>query len=479
VNVALDGRGQTPKAPSVRVSALGPTPMAGPEPGAPLPPDVLGDVLRVEVTQVNTGLSQYTIVLNNAFLTLPAERRTMNPGALAASGPVERLTPANTPFWPRFKYNDFVLLQFGQRLRIDMRFWPGDRAIAPGAPSSQQWVPMISGPITDMRFSFATGQGAELTLSGEDDLSILKDKQNKRVPMDRQGEVSIVQQVLQQAQLNLTFAEPAVEYPDFVTDDSQGIQEAVQSGQCWLDLVNKLAERLDFEVFAEFADSPPVPSPPGADQLSPPPALEFHFEPYRARAPFDPVRRSVYRLDRERNMLEFNPTIKVGDQYSEAEVRGRHRDPQQAREVLGNATHDILDDELQVDPALDGPLSTGPEVRSSFFPGRESKFVVPNQTNIDEVRGSAYAEAAIRKKARELFSIDVLAVGDPRIRPGRHVEIRGMRPPFDGFYYITKVVHSFGTDGLRTRITASRPGMELPNGGMYFEPSQQTQGVVP
>jgi hypothetical protein len=260
-------------------------------------------------------------------------------------------------------------------------------------------------------------------------------------------------------------ASPKVDYPQFVTDDAHGIQEAVQAGQSWLDLINKLAERLDFEVFAEFTER-------AGSQMPFPPPLEFHFEPYRGRAPFDPLQRALYRLDRERNLLDFSPTIKVGDQYSVAEVRGRHRDPLLANEVLGTATHEIVNDELQSDPALDGPLQTGPQVRGFFFPGRESRFSVPNQTNIDQTRADANAEAVIRKKARELFSIEVTAVGDSRMRPGRYVEIRGMRPPFDGFYYITKAVHSYGTDGLRTKLSACRPGMELPNGGRFFEPRQ-------
>jgi len=71
----------------------------------------------------------------------------------------------------------------------------------------------------------------------------------------------------------------------------------------------------------------------------------------------------------------------------------------------------------------------------------------------------------------------VTVVGDPRLRPGRYVEIRGMRPPFDGFFYVTKAVHTYGTDGLRTKLTACRPGMELPAGGVYHEPTQSPGGA--
>jgi phage protein D len=89
---------------------------------------------------------------------------------------------------------------------------------------------------------------------------------------------------------------------------------------------------------------------------------------------------------------------------------------------------------------------------------------------LDEVRADWHAKAVIRKKSRELFSIDGTTIGLPTLRPGNHVEIRGMRPPFDGFYYVTKTTHSFGADGLRTRFTAQRPGMELPNAqGRFVE----------
>jgi hypothetical protein len=303
--------------------------------------------------------------------------------------------------------------------------------------------------VTDMRFGFATGSGAQLTVSGEDDLSRLKDKQAKRVPMDRRAEVSIVRQVLAKADYPLAVARPLVDYPTFATDDAQGIQEALQSGQSALDLIQKLAERLDFEVFLEFAEL----ERPGAP-------LEFHFEPYRGRA--RPRAAGLFRLDRERNLLAFTPTIKIVDQYSKAEVKGRHRDPLLAHEVVGVGTPEIIADELHIDPALDGPLRSGPELREEFFRGRPNVFPVPNQSNLDEVRADWYAKTVIRRKAREVFTIEATTLGLPRLRPGRFVEIRGMRPPFDGFFYVTKTVHSYGGDGFRTKVTASRPGMELP-----------------
>jgi hypothetical protein len=436
--------------PGLRVSVLGDNLQAAGEAGTALPEDVLGDLMRAEVTRVNSGASQYTLTFNNWYLSTARDRRESHDrfATLGAREAVDAGT--NAPVWPRFKYNDLALLRFGRRLRVDMRYVP-EPTSGPRDPDSVErtWTPMVAGPITDMRFSFATGQGAQLTVSGEDDLSRLKDKQEKRVKMDRRAEVNIVRQLLAKLDYPLELAPPCVERPAFATDDAQGINEALQSGQSALDLVQKLAERLDFEVFLEFASLDDARS-----------ALRFHFEPYRGRA--RPQAAGVFRLDRERNLLSFSPTIKIVDQFSKAEVKGRHRDPLLAHEVVGVGTHDIIADELHIDPAEDGPLVSGPELRETFFRGRPNVFPVPNQSNLDEVRADCYAKAVIRRKAREVFTIEATTLGLPRLRPGRFVEIRGMRPPFDGFYYVTKTVHSYGTDGFRTRVTASRPGMELP-----------------
>jgi phage protein D len=82
--------------------------------------------------------------------------------------------------------------------------------------------------------------------------------------------------------------------------------------------------------------------------------------------------------------------------------------------------------------------------------------------NLDQTRANWLALGLLRKKARELLTVNATTIGLPRLRPGRHVEIRGMRAPFDGFYYVTRTVHTFGSKGLQTEFSASRPGMELP-----------------
>lgn len=433
--------------PGVRLVGLSATLQAGGEAGRVLDRDVLADVLSVEVTRVASGASTYKIRLNNWYTSTAADRAGESDTFSALTA--RESTGSGGPRWPRFRYNDFSLLAFGTRLRIDMRYMPEPvvDAAARARNNDRAWVPMISGPITDMRFTFGASEGARVEISGEDDLSALKDKVQRRIIMDRLGEVNIVRQALARARYPLTrIADPLVSYPLFATNDSQGLREAIQRGQSYLDLIQKLGERLDFEVFLEFSDLDAAASP-----------LEFHFEPCRAR-----VLSLGFAIDRERDLLDFTPTIKVVDQYSVVHVLGRHRDPLLAEPVGGEAAHTIVADELHRDPSRDGELKSAGEVRARFFPNRDNPHEVPNQSNMDPVRADWYAEAVIRRKAREFFTIEASMLGQPRLRPGQHVEIRGMRPPFDGFYYVTQVVTTYSGDGLRSRITASRPGMELP-----------------
>jgi hypothetical protein len=459
--------GTTYFAPRVRILRLGPKLVAEPEAGTELT-FAQQDILRAEVTRVNSDAAQYSLTLNNWFDKPPADRSLTEwlrgsfpapPGGQGPSAPVERLENGQA-LWPRFRYNDFQQFRFGDRLRIDMAYWP-DPPPGPDAASAQNWVPMVAGPITDMRFTFSSGEGARVTISGEDDLSRLKDKSEKKVPFKDLSERGIVRKVLAEANYPLRDIAPSrVAWPPFAEGEAHGFSETLQGGQSYLEFLQKLAHRLDFEVFLEF-DPPTVPGT--SKEQAQGVAVAFHFEPARSLLPPDRTLRDVFVLHREQHLIEFTPTIKVIDQYTEVVVKGRHRDRNRPERVTGPARPDAVEEELHTDAERkDPPLKSGPAMREFFFPGRPNRTEAPNQTNLDPERARQAAAAMLRKKAREFMTVEGTTVGLPRLRPGNHVEIRGFRPPFDGFYYVTKTVHTYGADGMRTRFSARRPGMPEP-----------------
>src|SRR5438034_6580778 len=109
----------------------------------------------------------------------------------------------------------------------------------------------------------------------------------------------------------------------------------------YLEFLQRLADRLDFEVFVEFAD---LRIQPGQDRTQ----QAFHFEPARSRGTPGGSGRDVFVLEREKNLLEFSPAIKVVDQPSEVTVKGRHRDRNKPERVEGTVPISKLDDELHV-----------------------------------------------------------------------------------------------------------------------------------
>jgi len=446
--------GQTYFVPGVRISKLGKL-RPGPEEGIELT-EVQPDILWVQVTLVHHGVGQYCIRLNNWYDTLPADRSTPQPPRMA-----NEVMIGNVPAWPRFKYNDFSIFRFGDRLRIDMRYYPDPaEGLDPVDAQSHRWVPMISGPISDIRFYFTEDEGNFVQICGEDDLCPLKDKNPKKVDFWAVPEKEVIENVLKRSRYPLKdVVFGPYPLPRFAEQTAKAMAEAHFEGTSYLDYLKKFAERMDRELFIEFADLD-----------KPESGVELHFERARSRLPPDRTLRGIYLIERGKNLHSFKPDIKAVDQCTSVNVTGRNRvsaSPDRIsadapkRPVAKGAATLWLDDELHRDPALqDPPLVAGPDWRLEYF--GENHCAHPNQRGVDPERATVMADAKFRQQARKFLKVEIETLGLPRLRAGRHVEIRGMRQPFDGFYYAETCEHTYGADGLRTKVFGRRPGMPLP-----------------
>lgn len=418
--------------PDVRIVGLG-EPRDKGERGTELEED-RPHITGVEVTRANSGVSQYSITLNNWNNALSAQ----------AGGEAQ---------FPPYRYNSLDRFQFGQRLRIDMCYRRGPSAGATeSAENRPPWVAMIAGPITDMRFSFPAGEGATLTLVGEDDLCLLKAK-NYEDSTPEKTEQEIIEEVLRLAIYPLplqTSNRWREGIGDFFSDQSSRRSFELREGQSFLEFLESLAKSFDCEIYVDFDEAASVA-----------PKVELHFEPARSMLPPNENSGDLYVLERGRNLIDFAPTFKVLDQYTGVIVRGRHRARGRAQQVrTPTVGPSILNNELYPSDSL----TSGPEVRNEYFYSSfwENNYTLSRQTNLDDERAMAMAKAVLRQKAREFMTITATAVGMPHLRPGIHVEIRGMREPFDGFYYVERTVARFGSGGFTTQFTARRPGMPLP-----------------
>ena len=151
--------GRTYFAPGVRVMRLG-TAAPGPRSRARRSRRSSRTSSASSVTRVNHGASQYCITLNNWYDALPADRadarKTRSPGA---SGPsvVSRCGRGSSTTTSRSSTSASGCASTCATSPISIRD-RGPRSHR--CKIARQWVPMIAGPISDMRFTFSESEGA-------------------------------------------------------------------------------------------------------------------------------------------------------------------------------------------------------------------------------------------------------------------------------------------------------------------------------
>jgi phage protein D len=364
------------------------------------------DIVSAKVTRVNTGVSQVEIVLNN-----------------------QRHDDEHRPMVPTWRYNGLSAVSFGSRVRVDYRY------------GNEPWTPMILARITDMTFLFPQAAGAQVTLQGEDLLSLLKTKPATDTMYVEFHEIDIVREAASSSNSGLSLASPEPA-PAFGAELPATTH---QGSQTYLQFIDSLAERMDYEVFVDFA--------PGGGT-----GVNLHFEPARS-ATLD----EVVELAWGRDLLEFKPVFKGWDLLTDAVATGSVP----GRRATFNATVTMASaiNDLHAAPGGATPLSAS-DARAAAFDNEnrpETNTERINVSNLDEERARMQATAALRRSARQFLTADVTTMGFPRLRPGIHVNLTGLDAPFDGIYYVTQTVHTVSGAGYLTVSSLRRPGMLDPS----------------
>ena len=343
---------------------------------------------------------------------------------------------------PSWRYNGLGEVSFGSRLRVDFRY------------GAEGWTPMILARITDVGFLFPSGAGSLVTLKGEDLASLLKAKPTMDNIYIDFHEIEMVEMELEASASGLAL--PATRPDSPFSQPMPSITH--EKAKSYLQFIQAFAERMDFEVFVAFNDPSPGRAAPNPSDPDPRPT-SFHFEPARSA-----VLNEVVTLQWGRDIVDFKPTFAVWDILTSATASGSL--PRGRGTFTATATLDDAINDLHAAEGGETPIPASAARRAAFDEENrpEENGEQITASNIDQERASLQAVAKLRASARQFLTGDITTIGFTKLRPGIHVNLTGVHPPFDGIYYITKTVHTLSAAGYLTVTSLRRPGMLDPAG---------------
>jgi len=148
-----------------------------------------------------------------------------------------------------------------------------------------------------------------------------------------------------------------------------------------------------------------------------------------------------YGVDLDRLSLLLN-TLTKG---SEVEVRGW--DPKAKKEITAKAASGS-------EASLMGGKQSGLQLAESSF--EASPIAVTNQVITDAAEAEDLAKAKYNLSLSDFITGEGKCSGNPLIRAGKNIEIKGIGLRFSGLYNVVSSIHSIGTDGYTTEFKVKR-----------------------
>jgi hypothetical protein len=368
------------------------------------------------------------------------------------------------------------------------------------------WIKMILAQVNDLQFSFPQSGGAQLTVIGEDILCRLKVKPTEDVHHQNKQEEQIVQAVLDAVFTDAT-SKPGLALLGGAAEQ-EGRTQPLRSLRhnkttTYFQFVTEIAERLNYELFVDFKDVRAAARPASSTTASAGPitvASELDLGFQLARSQFvpqgdkqsglDPGTDAAapavvhYELRWGLNLIELSPRFKVFDMPTAAEAfgtnhgaRARHSQRLTQGELVA-----LLTAELPPTSNYSVAMQHALEARQQYF-GDAGAGAESNESsagsNLDAPRLKLKAGAQFLKKVRDFMTAEGQVIGLPRLRPGQYVDLVGLRPPFDGYHYVTKTVHTLDATGYKTQFSLRRPGMLPPDRYLSATPPPQITGTSP
>lgn len=311
---------------------------------------------------------------------------------------------------PQFKYSDSDTFNIGTELRIYMGY-------------ADKVIPLMNGQVNSLSPKFPESGTPTISVRGASSLFRLRGSK----PQD--GDKLIHKEVTDWEVAQIVAARNQI--PIRVTREGPVRETIVQNrDQDDAAFLLHLSKQIEFDLFM---------------QTDPNSELDtLHFvKPTDGR---DAKAIQVFEFEWGKSLIEFSPKLSAAEQVSSVTVKGWN--PRTKKPFEYTATERDL-------PKTEGRGATGPSAAKDVSPrGKAEVIVNASVLNQEEARSLAISKLASRAYLYKTGSGRV--IGQPKMRPGDNVLLKGLGQRFSGMWHISLVDHSIGPSGYATSFQVER-----------------------
>jgi phage protein D len=362
--------------------------------GKELIPEIVADVLSVNVTLALDEPAAFSVTVNNwdtrSFAFKYTERRQIK-NELG-------------------KLIDVGVFDLGNKVHVELGY-------------ADSLTSLVRGVITTLKPEFPESGPSTITVTGLDAMIMLRDRkpgprEQKKWTGKRDSEIA--KDIARRNNLAAHVDESPIEQPLVMQKDQDDARFIVER-----------AKRIDFDCYIGTEGD-------GATRRD----TLFFVRPRDGRTS---AAIRMFEFEWGKNLISFSPTLTLSRQVSKVTVRdwdSRNMEP-----IVATATAADL-------PKQKGKGKTGPQLAAEKLNDKQEIVVDAHVLNKDEAK--ALAIRLLAERAYEFVTASMSVMGNPALRPGDNVSVSRLGRRFDGEYYITKVDHTFGAAGFRTQLQVRR-----------------------
>jgi phage protein D len=150
-------------------------------------------------------------------------------------------------------------------------------------------------------------------------------------------------------------------------------------------------------------------------------------------------------LEWGKNLVNFQARFTTSEQVAEAEVHGW--DAKQKKAIVGKAKTP------RDTPTVSGESHGGTVTKKAFSITRDE--VVDNLPVWSQGEADVLAQSVLDEKCHAFFYGEGTCRGNPKVRAGAEVELKGLGQRFSGRYRITRAIHRYDLSGYTTQFEIS------------------------